>query len=258
MFIFFFFFFFQAEDGIRDRNVTGVQTCALPICSCAATYVRQIAIAASSLRPIRRASTSSFPAAASNRHRLPSLTSGTGNGHASLPTTSDARLALRLTTRQPSEKAAMKTSRFRCPVAGSEDATSASPSGAKIATTSPRSPDSTAAASARTAASADANVRCAGGASAADETTTALAATTVAASARTARMTYVSRCMIPCLIEPGSTQRRRRPPPPERELLRLWFPRELAARSERPLEYPENASDRVPLRSPAALALPLL
>src|SRR5207249_8412251 len=27
----FIFFFFQAEDGIRDRNVTGVQTCALPI-----------------------------------------------------------------------------------------------------------------------------------------------------------------------------------------------------------------------------------
>src|SRR5690349_22083308 len=28
---FFFFFFFQAEDGIRDLYVTGVQTCALPI-----------------------------------------------------------------------------------------------------------------------------------------------------------------------------------------------------------------------------------
>src|SRR5258708_37198627 len=28
-----FFFFFQAEDGIRDDLVTGVQTCALPICS---------------------------------------------------------------------------------------------------------------------------------------------------------------------------------------------------------------------------------
>src|SRR6266705_5546227 len=27
------FFFFQAEDGIRDRTVTGVQTCALPICA---------------------------------------------------------------------------------------------------------------------------------------------------------------------------------------------------------------------------------
>src|SRR5699024_11410747 len=34
-------FFFQAEDGIRDRNVTGVQTCALPIyCTVfSATYV---------------------------------------------------------------------------------------------------------------------------------------------------------------------------------------------------------------------------
>src|SRR2546422_7405346 len=29
--LFFFFFFFQAEDGIRDVAVTGVQTCALPI-----------------------------------------------------------------------------------------------------------------------------------------------------------------------------------------------------------------------------------
>src|SRR5690606_39821182 len=27
-----FFFFFHAEDGIRDFHVTGVQTCALPIC----------------------------------------------------------------------------------------------------------------------------------------------------------------------------------------------------------------------------------
>src|SRR5688572_32104927 len=33
----FFFFFFQAEDGIRDLTVTGVQTCALPI------YFRQLA-----------------------------------------------------------------------------------------------------------------------------------------------------------------------------------------------------------------------
>src|SRR2546426_7269174 len=30
-FLFLFFFFFQAEDGIRDYKVTGVQTCALPI-----------------------------------------------------------------------------------------------------------------------------------------------------------------------------------------------------------------------------------
>src|SRR5205823_7295056 len=30
---YFIIFFFQAEDGIRDKLVTGVQTCALPICS---------------------------------------------------------------------------------------------------------------------------------------------------------------------------------------------------------------------------------
>src|SRR2546430_5400467 len=35
----FFFFFFQAEDGIRDLTVTGVQTCALPIpCEHAANH----------------------------------------------------------------------------------------------------------------------------------------------------------------------------------------------------------------------------
>src|SRR5689334_24460339 len=33
--VFIFFFFFQAEDGIRDGTVTGVQTCALPISRCA-------------------------------------------------------------------------------------------------------------------------------------------------------------------------------------------------------------------------------
>ena len=34
-----FFFFFQAEDGIRDDLVTGVQTCALPICAHRQVYV---------------------------------------------------------------------------------------------------------------------------------------------------------------------------------------------------------------------------
>ena len=31
VYFYFYFFFFQAEDGIRDTSVTGVQTCALPI-----------------------------------------------------------------------------------------------------------------------------------------------------------------------------------------------------------------------------------
>src|SRR5207244_4892596 len=41
---FYCFFFFQAEDGIRDDLVTGVQTCALPISQrqCAATFTVQV------------------------------------------------------------------------------------------------------------------------------------------------------------------------------------------------------------------------
>src|SRR5437870_6230127 len=37
----FFFFFFQAEDGIRDGHVTGVQTCALPISLAIAAEIRR-------------------------------------------------------------------------------------------------------------------------------------------------------------------------------------------------------------------------
>src|SRR5699024_11355432 len=35
-------FFLQAEDGIRDRNVTGVQTCALPICEYVENTIKNI------------------------------------------------------------------------------------------------------------------------------------------------------------------------------------------------------------------------
>src|SRR5437867_10119251 len=42
-----FTFFFQAEDGIRDRTVTGVQTCALPISSSARPCARRKRPAAS-------------------------------------------------------------------------------------------------------------------------------------------------------------------------------------------------------------------
>src|SRR6266581_8397638 len=36
------FFFFQAEDGIRDGRVTGVQTCALPIWTSTAAFRRRL------------------------------------------------------------------------------------------------------------------------------------------------------------------------------------------------------------------------
>src|SRR5690625_7594078 len=44
-------FFFQAEDGIRDGHVTGVQTCALPIyCNTPAVIVMDIPLWATSRR----------------------------------------------------------------------------------------------------------------------------------------------------------------------------------------------------------------
>src|SRR3954467_12445220 len=36
--------FFQAEDGIRDYRVTGVQTCALPICGTARLFTIVVAV----------------------------------------------------------------------------------------------------------------------------------------------------------------------------------------------------------------------
>src|SRR3954449_1683743 len=57
------FYYFQAEDGIRDESVTGVQTCALPIC-CSGTWTtrsvtgmpgsRRSAAACARSRPLRR------------------------------------------------------------------------------------------------------------------------------------------------------------------------------------------------------------
>src|SRR5256884_2041711 len=53
----FLFFFFQAEDGIRDVAVTGVQTCALPICTASlptSTSPRLcVGYAGSAVRPMR-------------------------------------------------------------------------------------------------------------------------------------------------------------------------------------------------------------
>src|SRR5688572_31217544 len=58
-----FFFFFQAEDGIRDLTVTGVQTCALPISARASgTMGRSSTGSFSTARRSRSRSSSSCPA----------------------------------------------------------------------------------------------------------------------------------------------------------------------------------------------------
>src|SRR5256885_7389867 len=61
-----FVFFFQAEDGIRDYKVTGVQTCALPI----SPYMPSWSVMASAARPRRAASATSSAGAEAPSRKL--------------------------------------------------------------------------------------------------------------------------------------------------------------------------------------------
>src|SRR4051794_41886709 len=63
--VFLFFFFFQAEDGIRDGRVTGVQTCALPI-SCRPAELVSLGAAH---RVTRAVCTRRWSPATSSQHR---------------------------------------------------------------------------------------------------------------------------------------------------------------------------------------------
>src|SRR5258707_10726147 len=68
-----FFFFFQAEDGIRDIGVTGVQTCALPISCCVVTG-REISASPGARFPCR-----------SRRNRLSKISEPMRSDSASVP-----------------------------------------------------------------------------------------------------------------------------------------------------------------------------
>src|SRR5256886_8803634 len=64
------FFFFQAEDGIRDLTVTGVQTCALPISGSAGDHQRPAGAAQGPVAGIGRAAQHLSPARSGYRpHR---------------------------------------------------------------------------------------------------------------------------------------------------------------------------------------------
>src|SRR5207248_7230890 len=66
-------FFFQAEDGIRDRTVTGVQTCALPISNRSKWLIRNVASSTIPQPSAYNAFSSSFPAAFSTFHTTPPI-----------------------------------------------------------------------------------------------------------------------------------------------------------------------------------------
>src|SRR5437763_13781299 len=57
----FFFFFFQAEDGIRDTSVTGVQTCALPILTDSVPRMEPHSVQPRSSRPDEAETGTSLP-----------------------------------------------------------------------------------------------------------------------------------------------------------------------------------------------------
>src|SRR3989475_6353664 len=78
-----FFFFFQAEDGIRDLTVTGVQTCALPI------YRARPAPAAGVVRaPLRRPGAARAAGAISIGRRVPRYSHHGGRRNDPLPAAS--------------------------------------------------------------------------------------------------------------------------------------------------------------------------
>ena len=60
----YYFFFFQAEDGIRDTSVTGVQTCALPISEQRQTFDQGLRTLQESLKTLRDQSPSEIADAA--------------------------------------------------------------------------------------------------------------------------------------------------------------------------------------------------
>src|SRR2546425_12573415 len=64
-----FFFFFQAEDGIRDKLVTGVQTCALPISSRRASRRRPPACSGGTMRSFGKRTATSVRRTSSSPHR---------------------------------------------------------------------------------------------------------------------------------------------------------------------------------------------
>src|SRR2546422_8366846 len=80
------FFFFQAEDGIRDVAVTGVQTCALPILLSATAVAAEpevLGLVAAPLSVVSAAPATDFAACASNKSDRKSTRLNSSHGYIS-------------------------------------------------------------------------------------------------------------------------------------------------------------------------------
>src|SRR6266498_6113679 len=127
MMVILFVFFFQAEDGIRDADVTGVQTCALPIFQLDVLMVREEGgtwaqtamtvpdpgseLLAHALLPDPFSERAPRPKGAYLHWALPdALTGGSGTAHGgdvSFPPIPDRWLVVRLSTPQPGARRAV-------------------------------------------------------------------------------------------------------------------------------------------------------
>src|SRR5256885_5556569 len=75
-------FFFQAEDGIRDYKVTGVQTCALPILSAIAVL---LAVGTLQFRPAPQSSVGGAPSSTGSAQPSPSTAAGANSSPSPTP-----------------------------------------------------------------------------------------------------------------------------------------------------------------------------
>src|SRR5687768_11147082 len=96
-------FFFQAEDGIRDVAVTGVQTCALPIY---AEWIREKAVCARRVRRVREHGQTDFATRGRINWALQVL-------HADETRAGKERRRIQVRTRRKVEVVGLKTSMIR-------------------------------------------------------------------------------------------------------------------------------------------------
>src|SRR5688572_32323046 len=105
---FLFYFFFQAEDGIRDLTVTGVQTCALPI---SLPFVIDAFLMRAADDAIGHEMTLSTPCSAINS-RTSSMTSGRSEEHTS-ELQSQSNLVCRLLLEKKKKKTKKNTTHYK-------------------------------------------------------------------------------------------------------------------------------------------------
>src|SRR2546426_1321035 len=100
----YFVFFFQAEDGIRDYKVTGVQTCALPISARPAGSAAALDALLDRLEPHRRRPHRAARGVSRSTPPEPGCGAGPAAGTSRVPLDGGVRAAADLVRREPARR----------------------------------------------------------------------------------------------------------------------------------------------------------